>query len=126
MNFFDLLRRIAFFSKSSAEELNSEDLQQFSPFMLNRWLSFYDKSKAIFINETVNRFTSIFDDKRDMFNLYNNLVPKSRYKKIEYIKKKKEKEKKEKDNSVGLIARNNMISQREVQYYIDLQQQLSK
>lgn len=126
MNFFDLLRKIIYFGKKTEVELNTEDLQQFTPFMINRWLSFYDKSKAVFVNETLNRFTGLFDDKRDMFDFYYYLVPKSRFKKIDYIKKKKEKTEKVKDNSIELIARNNMLSQREVQYYIDLQEQLSK
>ena len=63
----------------------SEALQTFSPYMINRWLSFYDKSQATFVNETFNKFSSIFETKEDGLNLYFNLIPKLKYKKIVLI-----------------------------------------
>jgi hypothetical protein len=86
--------------------------------MINRWLSFYDRSKAVFVNETLNRYSYLFDDKNEMFKLYYNLIPESRFKKIAYIKKKKEEKEKE-DNSIDIIAKNNHISTREVKMYMD-------
>lgn len=118
MNFFDLLRKLIFSKKTIAEDLGSEDLQQFTPYMMNRWLSFYGASQAVFVNETLNRFTSLLDDKGEMYKLYYNLIPTCRYKKIEYVKKKKEKEEKQ-DTNIPIIARNQMISQREVNLYLD-------
>ena len=91
MNFFDLLRKLIFSKKTVAEDLDSEGLQQFVPYMLNRWVSFYDKPQAVFVNETFNKFAGLFDDKNEQYKLYYHLLPTSKYKKIEYVKKKKEK-----------------------------------
>jgi hypothetical protein len=123
MNFFDILRSLLF-AKKTAEDLCSEGLQQFTPFMINRWISFYDNSKTIFINETFNRFASLFEDKNEMYKLYFNLIPQSKFKKINYIKKKKETQ--DEDPSVAVIAKGNMLSKREVQQYIDLTNVISK
>jgi hypothetical protein len=118
MNFFDLLRKLIFSKKTIAEDLDNEGLQQFVPYMLNRWLSFYDGRQAVFVNETLNRFTGLLDDKNEMYKLYYNLIPSCKYKKISYVKKKKEKEEKE-DINIPILARNQMISQREVSTYLD-------
>jgi hypothetical protein len=123
MNFFDILRSLLF-AKKTAEDLCSEGLQQFTPYMVNRWISFYDNSKTIFINETFNKFASLFEDKNEMYKLYFNLIPQSKFKKINYIKKKKETQ--DEDPSVGVIAKNNMLSKREILQYIDLTNNTSK
>jgi hypothetical protein len=123
MNFFDILRSLLF-AKKTAEDLCSEGLQQFTPYMVNRWISFYDNSKTIFINETFNKFASLFEDKNEMYKLYFNLIPQSKFKKINYIKKKKETQ--DEDPSVGVIAKNNMLSKREILQYIDLTNNASK
>jgi len=123
MNFFDILRSLLF-AKKTAEDLCSEGLQQFTPYMVNRWISFYDNSKTIFINETFNKFASLFEDKNEMYKLYFNLIPQSKFKKINYIKKKKETQ--DEDPSVSVIAKNNMLSKREIQQYIDLTNIISK
>jgi hypothetical protein len=118
MTFFEILRSLLFSKNKNNEEINNESLAQFTPFMVNRWLSFYDNSKTIFVNETLNRFTSLFEDRAEMYKLYNNLIPQFKFKKINYIKKNKEK--KEEDINIAVIAKNNMLSIREVQSYIDL------
>jgi hypothetical protein len=123
MNFFDILRSLLF-AKKTAEDLCSEGLQQFTPYMLNRWISFYDNSKTIFINETFNKFASLFEDKNEMYKLYFNLIPQSKFKKINYIKKKKETQ--DENPSVAVIAKNNMLSKREILQYIDLTNNTSK
>jgi hypothetical protein len=123
MNFFDILRSLLF-AKKTAEDLCSEGLQQFTPYMVNRWISFYDNSKTIFINETFNKFASLFEDKNEMYKLYFNLIPQSKFKKINYIKKKKETQ--DEDPSVAVIAKNNMLSKREILQYIDLTNNTSK
>lgn len=123
MNFFDILRSLLF-AKKTAEDLCSEELQQFTPYMVNRWISFYDNSKTIFINETFNKFASLFEDKNEMYKLYFNLIPQSKFKKINYIKKKKEAQ--DEDPSVAVIAKSNMLSKREILQYIDLTNTTSK
>lgn len=118
MTFFEILRALFFVKNKNSEDLNNDSLTQFTPYMVNRWLSFYDKNKTIFVNETLNKFCSLFEDKNEMYKLYNNLIPQSKFKKINYIKKNKEKL--EEDSTISIIAKNNMLSIREIQSYIDL------
>lgn len=118
MTFFEILKALFFAKSKNSEEVNSDSLVQFSPFMVNRWLSFYDNNKTIFVNETLNKFHSLFEDKNETYKFYNNLIPQCRFKKINYIKKNKEKV--EEDSTISVIARNNMLSVREIQAYIDL------
>jgi len=120
--FFDILRTLLF-NKKNIDNLLNDDLQFFTPFMINRWLSFYSNSKAIFTNEILNKFGGIFEDKRDAFLFYNEVIPVSKFKKINYVKKKKEKEETDSPTSRGdllIMARNNHISKREVNMYMDL------
>ena len=53
MNFFDLLRKLVFSKKTNAEDLDYEGLQAFVPYMLNRWISFYDKPQAVFVSKEI-------------------------------------------------------------------------
>lgn len=127
MNFWQLLMALFFTKKVVVEDLDHDSLQQFTPFMMNRYLSFYNKNMAVYTNDTLNKFTGLFDDKIEMLKLYKHLIPKMHYKKIDYIKKKAKptKEEKEDISSKILMARNNMISRREVEMYIALQEQLT-
>ena len=123
MTFFDILRALLF-TKKKEEKLDTDSLQAFTPFMVNRWLSFYDRSKAVFVNETLNKFCGLFEDKENLYELYNNLIPRSSFKKINYVKKLKEE--KTEDEDIPIIAKNNMLSRREVLMYVDLRNSLSK
>lgn len=123
MNFFDILKALLF-DKKNEEKADVDTLQSFTPYMINRWLSFYDKTKAIFVNETLNKFSAIFDNKEDLYELYSNLIPRSKFKRISYIKKNKEVT--EEDENIGIISKNNMLSKREVRMYVDLYNSLAK
>lgn len=123
MTFFDILRALLF-TKKKEEKLDTDSLQAFTPFMVNRWLSFYDRLKAVFVNETLNKFCGLFEDKENLYELYNNLIPRSSFKKINYVKKLKEE--KTEDEDISVIAKNNMLSKREVLMYVDLRNSLSK
>lgn len=120
MNFFDILRILFFKKSNSADIINCDDLQSFTPYMINRWLSFYDNQRAIFVNETLNKFSGLYDEKSESFKFYSNLIPSLRFKKINYIKKNKDKTTDKEDNKSAIIAHNNLISSREVEMYIDL------
>jgi hypothetical protein len=122
MNFFQLQNNL-FYSKKSKEPLDVEGEKSFSPFMFNRWLSFYNKDLASFTNETLNKFHSLFDDRQETYKLYFNLIPRLKFKKIEYIKKKTNEDK---EDELHLIAKSNCISKREIQQYVDLQKYLAK
>lgn len=124
MTFFEILGSLFYYKNKTNEEINNDSLAQFSPYMVNRWLSFYDSSKAIFVNETINKFASLFEDKSEVYKFYMNLIPKIRFKKINYIKKAKEKE--QDDSTISVIAKNNLLSNREVKSYIDLLPSITK
>jgi hypothetical protein len=122
MSLFDTIKSVLFTKKVDDY---SETYQTFTPYMINRYLSFYDKAQATFVNETFNKFTNIFETKEDNFNLYFNLIPKLKYKKIEYVKKtttEKDKDKvnDKKEELITILASNREISQREVKQYMDI------
>jgi hypothetical protein len=126
MNIFQIINFILF-KRSNITDLDVESQSSFFPYLINRWISFYSKTHAIFVNETLNKFSSLFEDKNEMFKLYNNLTPKVKFKRIEYIKKNKKDEKaKQDDDMMKLFARNNFLSKRELDMYVDLTNNLCK
>jgi hypothetical protein len=62
---------------------NIDEENDFSPFLVNRWLSMYSTSNALICN-TINKYIGIFDNKKDIFSLFYNLFNKQPYKKINY------------------------------------------
>lgn len=94
MTIFDIINSVLI-SKHKVE-LNCDDESQFNSFMLNRWLSFYSKELAIYINNTSNNQIQTFTSKQDQYNYYYYMLPKCRFKKIDYIKKAKKEEDTEK------------------------------
>jgi hypothetical protein len=116
MNFFQLQNKLFYSKKDNADYLDAEGEQAFVPFLFNRWLSFYDENMSIFTNETLNKFSTVFEDKQRAYRLYYYLIPRLKWKKISYIKKVK----KEKDEELNLeiMAKNKNISVRELKQYI--------
>jgi hypothetical protein len=126
MTIFDFLRDLCF-TKKSTTEITQEDLQQFQPFMINRWFTFYGKPQSIFINETLNKYSMLFDDKYDLYKFYRNIIPKVPSKMIHYVKKKQKDKAKEADEiSLKIVSQNNNISTRELKMYVALSQSLIK
>jgi|TARA_R100000152_G_C6748165_1_gene171753 hypothetical protein len=117
MNFFQLQNKLFYSKKTEAGELDAEGEQAFVPFLFNRWLSFYNENMCIFTNETLNKFSTIFENKQDTYKLYYNIIPRLKWQKIKYIKKKK-KEEEDKIN-LALIAKNKNISIRELKQYLN-------
>ena len=115
MNFFQLQNKLFYSKKDNAGDLDTEGEQAFVPFLFNRWLSFYNPSMCVFANETLNKFGNIFDDKQQTYKLYYHLIPRLKWKKISYIKKKK---KDEEDIDLKAIAKNRNMSIREIKMYI--------
>jgi hypothetical protein len=126
MTIFDFLRDLCF-TKKSTTEITQEDLQQFQPFMINRWFTFYGKPQSIFVNETLNKYSTLFDDKYDLYKFYRNIIPKVPSKMIHYVKKKqKDKAKEDDEISLKIVSQNNNISTRELKMYVALSQSLIK
>ena len=122
MTIFEIINLVLFNRKTDIDELNHESLTNFQPFLINRWLSFYNKTQACFVNETLNKYASIFQDKAEGLAFYCNLTPKQKFSRIQYVKKQKHEKKKESFK----IPQGLNISQREFDIYIDLQEQLAK
>jgi hypothetical protein len=118
MNIFDLIRFLFFKVKNSPKEVTEEMSQCFMPYMINRWLSFYDRSQAVLVNETLNKFSNVLSDKSKMYMLYDNIIPRLSYKKITYVKKIK-KDKENEIENIAMIASNKNISEREVKQYVE-------
>ena len=124
MNFFQLQNKLFYSKKDKAGDLDTEGEQAFVPFLFNRWLSFYNNDMSVFTNETFNKFSTIFDDKQQAYRLYYYLIPRLKWKKIGYIKKKKKDVAEE--EHLQLIAKNKNISKRELLQYVELAKTFAK
>jgi hypothetical protein len=83
---FNTINHIIFDKKG---EMTNELLEEFSPYMVTRYLSFYDKDLLNYANETVNKYSSIFETDEERFRFFENVIPKLKQKRIDYISKKK-------------------------------------
>ena len=124
MNFFQLQNKLFYSKKDKAEDLDTEGEQAFVPFLFNRWLSFYNNDMSVFTNETLNRFSTIFDDKHQAYRLYYYLIPRLKWKKIKYIKKNKKDA--DTEEHLELMAKNKNISKRELHQYVELAKTFAK
>ena len=70
-------------------EITNELLSEFSPYMVTRYLSFYDKDLLKYANDTLNVYGSLFDTEEETFKFYKNVIPKLKRKRIKYVSKKK-------------------------------------
>lgn len=103
------------------KDLTAENNNTYSPFMINRWCSFYSDNFANIINLTVNKFTNF--SKEEHFVFLKKFLPKVPFKKINYVKKKVLKESEE-DNTIDMLSKNLEISKREINHYILCQKYL--
>jgi hypothetical protein len=103
--------------EKNKSDLDVELLQTFNPFITTKCFSFYDSGKYCdFINNTLNVYSNIFQNVEDQFNFYDNIIPKLKRRKSEYIKKSKiEKEKIEIEHQIP-----DFLSKREIDYYNNL------
>lgn len=70
-------------------EMTNELLEEFSPYMVTRYLSFYDKDLLKYANETLNVYGQIFDTDEEKFRFFENVIPKLKRKNIKYVSKKR-------------------------------------
>jgi len=116
---FDFLNSILF--SKAKKNLTQENSSVYTPFMINRWCSFYSKELSRFINLSVNRFSNF--NKEEHFIFLRNFLPKLPFKKISYVKKIAVEN--ETDNTVCMLAKNLELSRREINHYILCQKYLS-
>jgi hypothetical protein len=71
-------------------ELDPDLLQGFSPFMTSKVFSYYASGEYCnYINDTLNIYSGIFKTKEEEFKFFNNIIPKLKMRRSEYIKKSK-------------------------------------
>jgi len=92
-------------------EIDGDTLSEFSPYMVTRYLSFYDKNLLTYANDTLNRYGNLFSDKVEQAEFFDNVIPKLKMKRISYVSKKKEKVEKEE------VRVPEFYSKREIEYY---------
>lgn len=108
-SFFDFVNNIAF--SRTQIDINIADSQLYSSYITNRYITFINKESVLLINNTVNKYGSVFNNELH-YNFLFNLIPKTKRKFIRYVKKKK-KDKKSFERSAELYE----LSQREIQLY---------
>jgi len=83
---FNTINHIIFDKKG---EMTNELLEEFSPYMVTRYLSFYDDDLLNYANETLNKYDQIFETEEEKFKFFENVVPKLKRKRINYISRKR-------------------------------------
>jgi len=85
---FNAINHILF--EEPSLEIDAEIFSEFSPYMTNRYFSFYNNGDfADYVNETTNRYSNIFDKDEDRYRFFEHIIPKVKRKKINYVKKPK-------------------------------------
>lgn len=103
---FDYLKDIVVHKKGDLP------LQEYVPFLVNRWLSFINPTVCEAINSRLNSKV-LLENKEMHYRAAIAIFPKMKYcPKISYIKKVKEKEQ-DVDKRVSILAQNLEISMRE-------------
>ena len=88
MSTFDTVNYILY--DKSKKELDNELLSEFTPFLVSKTFSFYDGGVHInYVNDTLNIYGNIFETSEETFKFFENVIPKLKRKKLEYIKKPK-------------------------------------
>lgn len=114
MNIFNYLSNILFTKKD--KELKTLDQQSdYQPFLINRWCSMLNKQTCQIVNITTNTMYQVFENKSDHYKFLHYIIPRERFKRINYIKKNKSE--KQQDDDTKLIAKNMQLSTREIKLY---------
>lgn len=117
--FFTLLRSL--FTKEEVEIVPTD--KNFSPYLVNRYISFYHPNMLVFVANTINDTKKFLQSESSAihYKTLKAILPKLPYYKIPYIKKpvsNKLKFNEDTNNDVRRLARYMEISQREVLNYI--------
>jgi hypothetical protein len=113
---FDYINDILYHKKGDLLS-NVEHESGYNPYMINRWLSMYSPQIANLINLTSNRLYSVFETKTESYKFLLKILPKSKPRRIGYIKKVK-KEKKDELDVIETLASSLELSKREINLYI--------
>lgn len=129
-NVFQVINEILFFKKE--QTINEDDLQFFVPFMVNRYASMYSHEMCEYINAILNnKYIAINLEPMELYKMYHIIIPKAKYKKIDYIKKAKKdkpltKKEEELQEKLKMIAKNMDLSFKEVQNLYNLVEEFNE
>jgi len=116
---FDYLNKILFKTKGPDTE-NIQDDTEFQPFLVQRWSTMYSPEVTVLINQTSNTMWPVLSDKTMWFQYMHGVIPKCKFKRINYIKKKKDTDTVQgQKQTIQKIANKLEISSREVNLYIE-------
>lgn len=115
MNIFDTLKDIIETKTGTALD-DFDSLQEFQPYIVCRWLSMYGEDYASMLDCTVNELYPGIESKEMWYKLLMTLIPQSKYRFTQYIKKPKPEHKfTDKEKSIITLLSNNLeISKREI------------
>lgn len=89
---FNSINHILF--ENPSKEIDASCLDDFSPYMVNRYFSFYGEGDYVdYINDTTNTYHSIFNTPEEQYKFFEHIVPKLKKRKINYVKRLKKDEK---------------------------------
>ena len=109
-NFFDFVTNILF--ERDKIDIDVTSAQIYSPYIVNRYVTFADTRFVPLINNSVNMYGSAFSINVDHYNFLHCLIPKTKRKYINYTKKIK------KDKTIyEKVCKQYELSQREVDLY---------
>jgi len=111
LNFFQYINNILF-SKNKNNVGKEHCNDNLGSFMLNRWISFYDKETCQIVNQITNKqhLTEDFDLLSKILFVF---LPKKSYRKINYLSKSKDKEKKQ--NPIKILTKNMEMGTRDAE-----------
>jgi len=116
MTIFDYISNILFTKKKFLSN-NIDSENDFSPYLVNRWISMYSEKSAKEAN-ILNQFLGCLN-KEELLILAHNLFTKMPSKKITYFKRKKEEEKKD-NEIIKKVACVRELSVREITNYFNM------
>ena len=109
-NFFDFVTNILF--EKDKVDIDVTSAQIYSPYIVNRYVTFADVRFVSAINNSVNMYGSVFSINVDHYNFLHALIPKTKRKYINYTKKIK------KDKKIyERVCKRYELSRREVDLY---------
>ena len=115
MTIIDFLNILHNKSKSW-KDLSEQEQKEFNPFMLNRWLSM-DSNYTDIINE-LQQYTIGILDKKTIFILYKDLLPKKKKYFVKYYKGTKSQ--KYNDNLISILVEYFQESKKNIKELLDL------
>lgn len=116
MTIFDFISDVLFTKKKNLNSVDEES--DFSPYLLNRWISMYSPSQAL-ISNIVNKYLTTFNNKSELYSFFIAMFDKCSSKKIQYFKKVKQDKDNETADNVALLAKNKELSTREIKDYLE-------